>query len=679
MSEARATLARMMPDAFPIFFGGRDPYEGQREVMPQVVRGEDVLFAAPTASGKTEAAVTPLFQRHLSLKRGRLSTIYIAPTKALVNDLHERLVGYLGARFPEAIARYTGDRHELRSAEGAFCVIATPEALDSLQLRRPDVLAGARAIVIDEIHLLHGQARGQQLRHVIDRIRQAATPPRSEGDRFQLVGMTATLDDMTGVARLWLGADAKVISSGRPREIELELLPIDPSADLARDAARALAAWLEATAVEKLLVFSNSRNGAHALAAQLHRKLEGSRWPVHLHFGALSAATREQVEQDMRSRRYGVCVATSTLEIGIDIGDVDAVVLADAPPTVSAFLQRIGRGNRRSGICRVLTFRRSDEDERLVRALVDCGERGELDDTFEYERPSVAFQQALSLCWRATRRDQALDRNHLNKEAGRNLSGIVADMQDTGCLHNVNGALIPCDRLLDEADAGRIHTVIAGRPGATVVDFRTGDVALRDADEGTAGGAIFVGGSLRKLSVGPEGAAFLGDAAPPMQRLAKIKGSGGGLGMGRAVVRGLARRLGEHPDWWRLDAGKLVTWGGETYNHLLRAVIAREAPGLAFEATAFGISGPMGRLPISLEWVRRVAAGAEAANDLPQRVTAKFVGASRYLSELSHDLAAQERRSSVPWVPFRRWLASVEALEGVTAAPGRLSGAAPRF
>jgi ATP-dependent Lhr-like helicase len=671
MNEARASLARMMPDAFPIFFDGRNPYEGQREVMPQIVRGNDVLFAAPTASGKTEAAITPLLQRHLSFRRGRLSTVYVAPTKALVNDLYERLIGYLGARYPRAVARYTGDRHEVSSAVGPFCVLATPEALDSLQLRRPEILADIRAVIIDEIHLLHGQPRGQQLRHVIGRLRQAARPPQLDRDRFQLVGMTATLDDMQGVARRWLGEDAKVISNGKARSIDLEFLPCNPLADPAREHARVLAEWLRDMDVDKLIVFSNSRNGAHALAAHLHRELEGERWPVHLHFGSLASSQREHVEEEMRCRRHGVCVATSTLEIGIDIGDVDAVVLADAPPTVSAFLQRIGRGNRRSGLCRVIAFSAGDEDERIMRALADCGARGELDDIFEYERYSVDFQQILSLCWRATRQDRPLTLEKLCEEAGCDLTRAVADMLDMGCLHNVEGALIPCDRLLDDADAGRIHSVIVGKAGPSVVDFRTGDVALRDADAATAGGAIFVGGQMRSLRVGPEGEAFLGDTASRAQRLARIKGVGVGQAMGRAVVRGLARQMGEDPDRWRVEGARLLTWGGETHNRLLAAIFAREAPGLEFVASAFDVAGPVEQLPLSLAWTRRVAAAAETASDLSIRVASRFTNPSKFLSELSTGLGAEERRRSVPWAPFRRWLEAVSALDGIKAARPR--------
>ncbi len=149
MSNSRAQLARMMPDAFPIFFAGRQPYAGQASVIPEIARGQNVLFAAPTASGKTEAAVAPLYQRHVSFRRGALSTVYVAPTKALVNDLYERLVTYLGIKHPGMIARYTGDRHEYSRAEGAFCVLVTPEALDP-SAQGPAFARRCALVVVDE-------------------------------------------------------------------------------------------------------------------------------------------------------------------------------------------------------------------------------------------------------------------------------------------------------------------------------------------------------------------------------------------------------------------------------------------------------------------------------------------------------------------------------------------------
>ncbi len=666
MSNSRAELARMMPDAFPIFFSRRQPYPGQASVMPEIVRGRNVLFAAPTASGKTEAAAAPLYQRHVSFRRGTLSTVYVAPTKALVNDLYERLVTYLGINQSGTIARYTGDRHEYSRAEGAFCVVVTPEALDSLQLRRPELLHSVRSVVVDEIHLLHGQARGQQLRHVISRIRSASKPPRSERDNFQIVGMTATLDDMPGVASLWLGEDAKVLSQGTPREIDLELVDVvvEEPGQADRAKARQLARWLERASAEKVLVFTNSRNGAHAMAAHLHQELSGTRWPVHLHFGALPATQRERVEEQMRADRFGVCVATSTLEIGIDIGDVDTVVLAEMPRSVSGFLQRIGRGNRRTGVCRVVGFRSSEDDERLLQALLDCSHRGDLDDVYEYDRPSVRFQQVLSVAWRATREERSLTVKQLAAEAGTDEhTPVVHDMLATGCLVDLRGALVPSDRLIDEGDAGRVHTVIAGGVRSSVVDIRTGDTAFRDADGASTGGALFHAGAMRRLMAGGDGTAYLGEAAKRSHPLARIKATGPALPISRSIIWALARMYGYDPARWQLNGGTLLTWGGQTLNTLLAAAFRRAAPDRSFSPSPTAVSGDIFAIDLSLETVRELAKTIEATNDLPLSVASKFAGPSRFFGELSDTLSAEEKRRSVPWTLLHRWLDRVDGID----------------
>ena len=681
MTDTRANLRRMMPDAFPLFFEGRRPYEGQAAVMPAIVRGHSVLFASPTASGKTEAAVTPLFQRHLSLKRRSISTVYVAPTKALVNDLHQRLVAVLGTRFPSAVARYTGDRHELGSTSSGFCVLTTPESLDSLQLRRPGILADVRAVVVDEIHLLHGQPRGQQLRHVIDRIRLASSTPTSSRDCFQTVGMTATLDDMESVRSVWLDDTAKLVVHSSPRKIESHFLnlPSRSTQDPYKERAKALARWLDAADVKKVLAFANSRNSAHSMAAHLHRELSGKRWPVHLHFGALAQSHRERVEDDMRKSQYGVCVATSTLEIGIDIGDIDVIVLVDLPSTVSAFLQRIGRGNRRSGVSRVIGFRGSGDEERLFRALLDCGSRGELDGTFEYDRPSVRFQQIASLCWRATRKEFGLTLSGLAKEAGTTKhEPVVNDMIDMGCLSNSQGVLIPSDRLMDEADAGRIHSVIAGQPSNPVLDSKTGDPVMRDAADPSWGGAVFVGGTMRRLIQGVDGTSFLGDVVSWSQPLARIRAAGPAIPLSRSVVWGLARQLGHDPMVWRLIGQELTTWGGAHLNFLIAAYLAQCASGASFTPSAIGVSGPVSLVgEISVEAIRDWASQAQQDDSLPLEVAGRFTNPSRFLNQLSNSLGAEERRNSVPWSALLYWLSRVQRIERIVGDQETNGGSPP--
>lgn len=672
MTDTRAQLKRIMPDTFPTFFAGRNPFPGQASVMPRIIRGESVLFAAPTASGKTEAVLAPLYQRHLTFQRNKLGVVYVSPTKALVNDLYERLVTYLEIRRGGVVARHTGDRHEYKSAGGVFCLLATPEALDSLQLRHPDLLASVRAVVVDEIHLLHGQARGQQLRHVIDRIQAAVEPPRDERDNFQVVGMTATLDDMPGVAKIWIGKDAKIVHEGTPREIDLKMLDVVEENDKWKPRAHQLALWLKSSGTKKVLVFVNSRNGAHALASYLQSEMEGSPWPVHLHFGALPAEERELAENSMRTDRYGACVATSTLEIGIDIGDVDAVVLADLPRTISSFLQRIGRGNRRSDSCRVVGFKSDMEDEHYMNALLDCARRGEQDDIFEYDRPSVRFQQILGMAWKATRSNRSLTVSKIAVEAGTDLhASVVEDMIATGSLKLRDGAIVPSDALMDEGEEGRIHSVIWGGVSGKVVDGRTGLDVLYDPDESSVGGLAFHAGRMRVVKARSDGELFLGDVAKKLSRLAGIKATGPAVPISRSVIRGFARQRGHNPDrWWVCSCG-LVTWGGQVLNSVLAAVMSQSFPEVKFTASPEGLAGSdMALRDISLNGIRESALYMQERDSMPLNTAGVFAGGNRYSKLLSSEMLAVEKRRSVPWQLFFNWLNEVERIDEVPDEDG---------
>lgn len=663
------SLRQMMPSAFPIFFAGRMPWPAQALVMPSVVKGRPTLLAAPTASGKTEAVMTPLYQRHLSFRRNSLSTIYIAPTKALANDIFERLDGYLAVRSPGCVARYTGDRHEFAGKDGVFCLVVTPEALDSLQLTRPEALAGVRAVVVDEIHLLHGAPRGQQLRFVIDRLRVAASPPAHPQDQFQVVGMTATIDQLEEVRDVWLGPEGALVRHGAPREIALELLDVNRAAlageDYAAKCARALAQWLASTGTKKVLVFENTRNGAHALAAALYGALENTFGakapPLHLHMGVLSATERERVERAMKTQRTGVCVTTSTLEIGIDIGDVDVVVLAAAPSNVSSYLQRIGRGNRRSNTCRVLALHEADGAV-MHEALVDCARRGDLDDVHEYDRPSVRFQQVLSHAWFATRNEDGLEPRDLARRSGGDSHGdVLADMLETGALMRGRGVVFPNDELIQEADERRIHSVIVGGAGLPVLDARTGEMLTQVSDRGQAGGVMFVGGGFRQLTDARQGPMHLeGDVNTRRSALAQLPKTRGATGLSRPVVWALARQKDLDPQHWTWRGGRWTTYGGGAFNSLLAAVLAHHFAPDPWRSDDFGVDGPdPGALrppPLTLDQI--VAATRKAASDPTglRSLAAKFVQPSRYRLRLSPALQAKEAHASLPIPAFLRWL-----------------------
>lgn len=654
------SFSQMMPDAWPIFFKRRKPHLIQEQTMPFLIRGESVLLSGPTASGKTEAAVAPLFQRHISFNRKQLSVVYVAPTKALVNDLYYRLDSYLSTRLPGAVRRYTGDHHELTDPEKVFLILATPEALDSLQLVRPESLAGVRAVVVDEIHLLHGNARGQQLRHVIKRIEKNSAKPKSPKDVFQKIGMTATLKDMEKVSAIWLGNKTKTFKAGDARKIDISYLPVDVSENSEKPikAAGVLCDWFEESGTPKALVFGNTRNSTQVLAANLHEKLKDSRWLIHWHTGILTATERERIEDAMKNDRFGICVATSTLEVGIDIGDIDVIVLADPPFSISAFLQRIGRGNRTTDICRVIALYSTGQELALFRALHYCTIRGVLDDVHDYDRAAVRFQQVLSFAWRGISRDKKplTMKNLAKRTCDGGHSPVVEDMLSTGALENVRGALILSDDLMDQGEKRQIHTTISGAATLNMVDSSTGETLVSASGQGVTEGALFIGGKLKQVVANVDGTVSLESAKGKKLPLSTLPATRGKRGLGRRIVWALGEIAGHDPRSWELDGDRLTTWGGADYNQLLAAILLQAGITGHASGDEYGISGiPNGEEIIPgkvLEWAKPIL----QSQNLPTKVAAQFCDRSRYFSYLSSEMQGEEAQKSIPVPGFINWL-----------------------
>ena len=394
-----------MPDAWPRFFHKRRLTLIQNTAIPQILAGKNVLISSPTASGKTEAMVAPLYQRHVSFRRSKLSVIFVAPTRALVNDIYFRVSDYLGGiGSVGGVYRYTGDHHEFSNPDQSFMLVTTPEALDSLQLTKGHLLNGVRAIVVDEIHLLHGQPRGQRLRQVIRRVRASKKGQFSDKDNFQTIGSTATLQDPDNVKALWLGDESVYATASGKRDIEMTYAEIscDVSEQECAFVASAVKQQMKTSEASKALIFANSRDQAHRTALALKQELADVNCPVFLHIGILSASERDRIEDAMKTGKNGLCVATSTLEVGIDIGDIEMVFLLSPPKTVSSFLQRIGRGNRQSSLCKVVALCRNPFERSVYEAIASLAKNGELDETYEYTRHSVYFQQVLSFAWIGT-------------------------------------------------------------------------------------------------------------------------------------------------------------------------------------------------------------------------------------------------------------------------------------
>lgn len=363
----------------------------QEESIRPLVAGEDALLLAPTAGGKTEAAVLPLVSRMLSEPWERLSVIYVSPLKALANNLEPRLDELLGL-----VGRQVGVWHGdvptgVRSAilrEPPDLLVTTPESIEvmltSVRIDHGRLFGDLRAVVIDEIHAFAGDDRGWHLKAVLSRLEYLI------GRHLQRVGLSATVGNPASLLAWMSNRDGTVVEGrGSDRMAEVD---VDYVGSL-RNAAKVVASLHRG---EKRLAFCDSRADVEALAAGL--RTEGVE--TFISHSSISKDERRRAEEAFAEGTDCVIVSTSTLELGIDVGDLDRVIQVDAPATVASFLQRLGRSGRRSGSAANMLFV-ATRPETLLRALgLDLlREEGFIEPIEPPPDPRhILSQQILALC-----------------------------------------------------------------------------------------------------------------------------------------------------------------------------------------------------------------------------------------------------------------------------------------
>lgn len=334
------------PRVAAAFFGGfKELRPVQQASLVPLLDGKNVVISAGTGSGKTEAAVAPLLSRYWfdAVRDDRTVLLYISPTKALINDIAGRLRGAtnnLGIR----IGIRHGDRNDLALVQTPHILITTPESLNVLMVKHHVALKEIEAVILDEVHLLYNTQRGLQLALLLGRLKKMKNAP------LQWAALSATLGDLPSIRDFFWGRQepAEFLRFPATRSIDAQIRHT-----MSDNEARALFVRLMDAPKRKLLVFANSRRAVEAFAANLSE--DPALAPlVVTHHSSVSAEIREANERRFAAEPRAICIATSTLEMGIDIGDIDAVVLVGAPTGVSSFLQRIGRGNRRSNKTTVL-------------------------------------------------------------------------------------------------------------------------------------------------------------------------------------------------------------------------------------------------------------------------------------------------------------------------------------
>ncbi|WP_028941102.1 DEAD/DEAH box helicase [Pseudomonas umsongensis] len=354
--------------------------DAQEWAVPVLVDADqDVIIAAATAAGKTEAAFLPILTHLLNHNDPPGSVLYISPLKALINDQWGRL-SRLCEQLEIPVVGWHGDissskKHRfLKSSEGVLLI--TPESLEALFVNRGSSLAGVfqnlRYIVVDELHAFIGSERGKQLQSLMHRVELVA------GRRLPRVGLSATLGDMRLAAEFLrpAGVDTVTVIESKnsnqtlqvqirgyiqPPMSELRKTPIqspDEDGDEDETENKATPDFAIADHLYKVLrgsnnlIFPNSRRQVEWYADQLRRRCEkdgapNEFWPHH---GSLSKDLREQAEHALKAGNQAAsAICTTTLELGIDIGSIKTVVQIGPPPSVASLRQRLGRSGRRPG------------------------------------------------------------------------------------------------------------------------------------------------------------------------------------------------------------------------------------------------------------------------------------------------------------------------------------------
>ena len=374
--------------------GWRDLREVQSLAIDAFLGQANLVVLAPTAGGKTEAAFFPVISQMLTEGWTGLSVLYVSPIRALLNNQEERLQRYFRLVGRNAACWHgdttQGDKRSML-AEPPDCLLTTPESLEvllvSTKIDHRQFFQNVRTVVIDELHAFAGDDRGWHLLSVLARIRRFA-------DRdIQRIGLSATVgnpDEMLG----WL-------SSGSARD--RQVIRPEPTARTRPDVQLDYVGSLPNAAKlirllhpgQKRLVFCDSRSRVEQLAMLLRQ--DGV--DTFVSHSSLGLDERRSAERAFSQRQNCVIVATSSLELGLDVGDLDRVIQIDAPPSVSSFLQRMGRTGRRPDTTSNCLFL-ATTDEGLLRAaaLIDLWQEGFVEPVVAPPKPfHILAQQLMAL------------------------------------------------------------------------------------------------------------------------------------------------------------------------------------------------------------------------------------------------------------------------------------------
>lgn len=382
-SELHGTLQQVLANRL----GWTTLREVQSRAYRAVSSGHDVLVIAPTAGGKTEAALIPVLDGILRKGSRGVACLYISPLKALINDQEERFRAFCTPTGLEVRMWHgdvpRGDR-SWEEGEPPHILMITPESLEVLMgeesLARD--LSFARYVIVDELHAFVESERGVHLKVLLDRLDLLAKR------KVQRICLSATVGNPDEVLS-WI--------SGEGNRKEVVQIPVAArekrfSFRLEEDEPRRMEALVRIASGKKALVFVNSRAEAEAVGKALKGRVEH----LSVHHSSLSPEIRKKAEEAFSQEGSACIICTSTLELGIDIGDLDVVVQVGPPTSVSSFLQRMGRSGRRGRAPYMACLLRDPWELLVSIAVIESASRKRIEPLVPPGRPyNVLVQQVL--------------------------------------------------------------------------------------------------------------------------------------------------------------------------------------------------------------------------------------------------------------------------------------------
>lgn len=461
MASVFSTLHESLRQVLSQRLGWSELREVQERACIAISEGNDTLVIAPTAGGKSEATLIPVMDTILKRGLPGVACLYIAPLKALINDQEERFLTFcLPASL--SVMKWHGDvKKGGRSWKGEppHFLMITPESLEVLLQERElsQDLRQVRFVIVDELHAFVETDRGVHLRILLDRLDELA------GRKIQRIGLSATAGNPQEILS-WL-------SDGRHGQELVEVAPAPKekhfSFIIEPDEERRTSALVRVVTGRKALVFVNSRS----CAEHLMKALSGRVRNLHIHHSSLSPEMRRKAEDAFLSEDGACIICTSTLELGIDIGDLDVVVQVGPPDTVSSFLQRMGRSGRRGRPAFVVFVLETPCHLLCSCAIIECAIARRVEDLHPPDQPYNVLLQQLFLSLQSGRTGRGtliktlLARPAFSGIRKAELERLIRHLVDEGYIATDGEMLMPgteAERVLGRSNWKDLYSVIAG-------------------------------------------------------------------------------------------------------------------------------------------------------------------------------------------------------------------------